>query len=56
MDGFSAIASSLTSLTKKKAKIEWTEACEKSFLELKDRVTSALVLTLPKCGENYAVL
>ena len=27
----------------------------KSFWELKDRLTSAPVLTLPKCGENYTV-
>ena len=53
--GFSSIASPLTTLTKKKAKFEWTETCEKSFQELKDRLTSAPVLTLPKCGENYTV-
>ena len=47
--------SPLTALTKKKAKFEWTKTCEKSFQELKDRLTSAPVLTLPKCGENYSV-
>ena len=31
------------------------ETCEKSFQELKDRLTSAPVLTLPKSGENYTV-
>ena len=31
------------------------EACEKSFQELKDKITSAPVLTLPKSGENYNV-
>ena len=30
VDGFSSIAASLTALTKKKTKFEWTEACEKS--------------------------
>ena len=34
---------------------EWTKAYEKSFQELKDRLTSASVLTLPKCGEKYLV-
>ena len=34
---------------------ERTKAYEKSFQELKDRLTSALMLTLPKCGENYMV-
>ena len=55
MEGFYSIASSVTTLNKKKSKFEWTEACEKSFQDLKDRLTSAQVLTLPKCGENYTV-
>ena len=40
---------------KKKVKFKWAETCEKSLQELKDRLTSAPVLTLPKCGENYTV-
>ena len=55
MEGFSSIAASLIALTKKKAKFEWMETYAKSFQELKDRITSALVLTLPKCSENYMV-
>ena len=31
------------------------EACDKSFQEIKDKLTSALLLTLPKCGKNYNV-
>ncbi|XP_069147054.1 uncharacterized mitochondrial protein AtMg00860-like [Solanum lycopersicum] len=31
VEGFYSIVASLTTLTKKKAKFEWTEACEKSF-------------------------
>ena len=34
---------------------EWTETCEKSFQELKDRLTSASVLNFPMCGDNYMV-
>ena len=45
----------MTSLTKKKSKFEWAETCEKSFEELKDRLTSAPMLTLSKCGKNYIV-
>ena len=45
VEGFSSIAAPLTALTKKKAKFEWAETCEKSFQELKDRLTSAPVLT-----------
>ena len=54
MEVFSSIAAPLTSLTKKRAKFEWTETCEKSFQDLKDRLTSAPVLTLPMCGDNYS--
>ena len=32
-----------------------TEACEKSFQELKDRLTPASVLTLPKYGRSYTI-
>ena len=47
VEGFSATATSHTTLTKKKAKFEWTEACEKSFQDLKDKLISASMLTLP---------
>jgi len=53
--GFSSIASPLTALTQKKAKFEWSEACEKSFQELKDRLTSAPVLTLPEGTNGFVV-
>ena len=55
MEGFSSIDALLPALTKKNAKFERTEACEKGFQELKDRLTTAPMLTLPKCGENYTV-
>ena len=55
MKGFSSIAAPLTALTKKKEKFQWTETFEKSFQEMKDKITSAPVLTLPKCDENYTV-
>ena len=32
-----------------------SETCEKIFQELKDRLTSALILTLPRSGEGYVV-
>ncbi|WMV24971.1 hypothetical protein MTR67_018356, partial [Solanum verrucosum] len=53
--GFSSIASPLTTLTQKKAKFIWSEKCEKSFQELKDRLTSTSVLTLPKGTEVFVV-
>ncbi|XP_015075418.1 uncharacterized protein LOC107019425 [Solanum pennellii] len=55
IEGFSTIAAPLTAITKKKSKFEWSETCEKSFLELKDRLTSSPVLTLLRSGVGYVV-
>ncbi|KAL9263119.1 Retrovirus-related Pol polyprotein from transposon 297-like protein [Drosera capensis] len=46
VEGFSKIAGSLSNLTRKTTKFEWTERCEKAFQELKTRLTSAHILTL----------
>ncbi|XP_069143419.1 uncharacterized mitochondrial protein AtMg00860-like [Solanum lycopersicum] len=48
IDGFSSISSPFISLSQKKVKFEWSEACEKGFQDLKDKLTSAPLLTLPK--------
>ncbi|XP_069145554.1 uncharacterized protein [Solanum lycopersicum] len=53
VEGFSTIVAPLTALTKKKAMFESCETCEKSFRELKDLLTSAPVITLPRSGEGY---
>ena len=45
--GFSKIATPLTKLTRKEEKFIWSEACQNSFDELKQRLTTAPVLTLP---------
>ena len=52
---FASIASPLTTLTQKKVKFEWSEACKKGFQELKDKLTSALVLTLLEGNEGFVV-
>ncbi|XP_075101689.1 uncharacterized protein LOC142177123 [Nicotiana tabacum] len=41
--------------TQKKVKFQWSDICEKSFEELKKRLTSAPVLTLPKGTEGLVV-
>ena len=41
------IAFPLTKLTRKHAKFEWIDECEQAFQELKRRLTTTLVLTLP---------
>ncbi|XP_059292787.1 uncharacterized protein LOC132046237 [Lycium ferocissimum] len=53
--GHSEVQTPLTKLTQKAAKFQWTDACERSFEELKDRLTSAPVLTLPEGLEGYVV-
>ena len=45
--GFSQIALPLTKLTRKNASFEWTLEYERSFQELKEKLTTALVLILP---------
>ena len=47
IEGFSTVSKPMTQLLKKDKKFVWTEACEQSFNELKTRLTSAPVLTLP---------
>ena len=49
---FSKIATLITRLTGKDVKFDWSEACQTTFDELKTRLTSAPVLTLPdRTGE-----
>jgi hypothetical protein len=47
IEGFSKIARPMTELLRKDTKFVWSEACERSFQELKRRLTSAPVLVLP---------
>ncbi|KAL5549785.1 hypothetical protein UlMin_005016 [Ulmus minor] len=53
VEGFSRIATPLTALTRKNHRFEWTEACEKSFQELKARLVSAPILTIPNGIDDY---
>ncbi|XP_060185718.1 uncharacterized protein LOC132615153 [Lycium barbarum] len=53
VEGFSSISAPLTKLTQKKVKFQWSEVCEQSFEELKKRLTSAPVLTLPEGTEGF---
>ena len=55
VDGFPSIASPLTTLTQKSKKFEWSNACEKSLYVLKDRLTSALVLTILESTMGFVV-
>jgi ribonuclease HI len=45
----------MTELLKKEKKFNWTESCERSFQELKRRLTTAPVLTLPDIQQDFVV-
>ena len=55
MEHFLLISTSLTRLTRKKVKFEWDKKCEQSFQQLKNRLITALVLTLSTIGVGYVV-
>ena len=48
IEGFSKIAGPLHCLTRKGVKFEWTDRSEEGFQTLKEKLTSAPVLTLPE--------
>ena len=48
IQGFANVAAPLHALTQKNRKFEWTTACQQSFEELKRRLCSAPVLSLPR--------
>ena len=54
-EGFSSISSPLTELTQIIAMFKWSEACEKSFQELKKRFTIGLVFTLLEDNQCFMV-
>lgn len=53
--GFFKIAAPLTRLTKKDVKSEWGEACERSFTQLKQWLTTTLLLTLLNETGEYTI-
>ena len=55
MEGFSQIVTPLTQLTKKNKKFVWGEEQDKSFFEVKTRLTSAPVLIVPSGTEGFII-
>ncbi|KAJ9556411.1 hypothetical protein OSB04_011025 [Centaurea solstitialis] len=55
IEHFSAIATPLTALTKKDVKFKWTSTCEYAFNNLKRKLTSAPILTLPNGTDGFVV-
>ena len=55
LDYFASITFPLTTFTQNYKKLEFLESCEKDFKLLKDRLTSALVLTLLEGTKGFVV-
>ncbi|CAA0833519.1 Uncharacterized mitochondrial protein AtMg00860, partial [Striga hermonthica] len=55
IEGFSKIARLLSQLTSKSVRFEWTDRCESSFQELKRRLTSTPVLTIPDPSRSFTI-
>ena len=55
VEGFSKIATPLTNLLKNDQKFKWSDTCPHSFEELRQRLTTALVLVLPSGKDGYVV-
>jgi ribonuclease HI len=55
IEGFSKIARPMIEVLKKEKKFNWTESCERSFQELKKRLTTAPVLILLDIQRDFVV-
>ncbi|KAL0551877.1 hypothetical protein IC582_010967 [Cucumis melo] len=55
VEDFSRIASPLTRLTRKGTPFVWNPACESSFQELKQKLVSVPVLTVPDGSGNFVI-
>ncbi|XP_073017499.1 uncharacterized mitochondrial protein AtMg00860-like [Primulina eburnea] len=55
IENFSKIARPVTQLTQKNQRFIWSDECESSFVELKKRLTSAPVLTIPSSSGGFVV-
>ena len=53
--GFSKISVPLTALTWKNIKFEWTTVYEQSFQELKQRLVTAPMLTIPSRSRGFVI-
>ena len=55
VEGFSLIVAPMTQLTRKNKKFTWGEEQDRSFLEVKTKLTSAPVLIVPSGTEGFAI-
>jgi hypothetical protein len=55
IEGFSKTVRPMTTLLQKDKKFEWTNACERSFCELKRKLTITPLLVLPDIHKNFTI-
>ena len=55
VQGFSKIALPMTKLLRKENKFIWSEECEESFQELKKRLITTPVLTIPNGEDDFVI-
>ncbi|KAA0048090.1 hypothetical protein E6C27_scaffold385G001650 [Cucumis melo var. makuwa] len=55
MENFSRIATPLTQLTRKGAPFVWSKACEDSFQNLRQKLITTLVLTVPDGSGSFVI-
>ena len=55
VEGFSKIEIPLSNLLKKDQKFEWSDTCQHSFEELRQRLKTTIVLALPSGKDGYVV-
>ena len=55
VEDFARIAALLTRLTRKDEKFKWTVECQTAFDKLKERLTTASILTIPQGSGGYVI-
>ncbi|KAK9912233.1 hypothetical protein M0R45_036104 [Rubus argutus] len=55
IEGFSKIALLMTKLTRKNVIYIWDDNCEQAFQQLKEKLTTTPVLTIPESGVPFVI-
>jgi hypothetical protein len=55
IEGFSKLAKPMTALLEKNTKFVWSDKCQANFKELKKRLTTTPVLTLPDLSKSFSM-
>jgi ribonuclease HI len=55
IEGFNNLAKPMIALLEKNAKFVWSDKCQTNFEELKRRLTTAPVLTLPDLSKSFSI-